>query len=112
MRLASPATAQPGLPTLHHARIPSPKSLFASSLASRIAVTSKSKGRHFRRLSLSASAAASTEALESSSDIHQFEDGVQAAEKQVVERLNLVFLPLSFVKLVPFWRDLVLYYGW
>ncbi|XP_074575903.1 small ribosomal subunit protein cS23-like isoform X2 [Curcuma longa] len=96
MQSASPATARPGLPTLHHARIPSLKSLFASSLASRTAVTSKSKGRRFRRLSLSASAATSSEALEASSDVHQFEDGLQAAEKQ----LGVVVMPIAKPRLV------------
>ncbi|XP_042469015.1 30S ribosomal protein 3, chloroplastic-like isoform X1 [Zingiber officinale] len=97
MQLASPATAQLGLPTLHHARFPSPKSLFASSLASGTAVTSKSKGRHFWPLSVSASAAASTEALEASSDVDQFDDGERAAEKQ---KLGVVVMPIEKPRLV------------
>ncbi|XP_042474163.1 30S ribosomal protein 3, chloroplastic-like isoform X1 [Zingiber officinale] len=97
MQLVSPATAQLSLPTLHHARFPSPKSLFACSLASGTAVTSKSKGRHFWPLSVSASAAASTEAVEASSDVDQFDDGVRAAEKQ---KLGVVVMPIEKPRLV------------
>ncbi|XP_074585143.1 small ribosomal subunit protein cS23-like [Curcuma longa] len=99
MQCASPVAAQPILPALRHGRVPSPKSLFPSSLAAGTAVTSKSKARaRFRRLTLSA-AAASTQVVESSSDVDQFEGGEQTAEKQgvAVKAIEKPRLVLRFI---------------
>ncbi|KAG6498106.1 30S ribosomal protein 3, chloroplastic-like [Zingiber officinale] len=100
MQCASPVTAQPILPALRHGRVPSPKSLFPS-LAGGATVTSESKARvRFQRRTLSAAAAsASAQVVEASSDVDQFEDGEQSAEKQgvVVKPIEKPRLVLRFI---------------